>query len=166
MSIDGDCLMFSRRLFHSVGASAATDHAVSSPFKALFVSRRISKSILRFIWRQCRSTRTWVMWSYLRHLVMTRVTWFWHFWSWAIISLGMANIKLLQYSSLDAMVVFTNFSIVDRSRYLRILPMEYRLKFIDLHTLATSYLGLHNSKGLWWPITRSNILITNLDSNM
>ena len=41
------------------------------------------------------------------------------------------------------MVVLTNFLTVDRSRYFRILPIEYRLKFIDLHTLATWSRSLH-----------------------
>ena len=41
------------------------------------------------------------------------------------------------------MVALTNFSTVGRSRYFRILPIKYRLKFIDLHTLATWSRRLH-----------------------
>ena len=76
------------------------------------------------------------MWSYLRHLVMTRAAWFWRFWRWDMSSLGITNIRLLQESSLDFIVAFTNFSTASRSRYYRILPMVYRLKLIDLHKIS------------------------------
>ena len=116
LSTDGDCLMFRGKLFHSVGAAAAKDllpkysnwhlgcvsrwfsriYAGASPFKALYVSKSILKSILCFTGSQCRSRRKGVMRSYLRHLVMTRAAWFWRFWSWDMSSLGIPNIRLLQ----------------------------------------------------------------------
>ena len=77
------------------------------------------------------------MWLYFHHFVMTRAAWFWCFWSWDISSLPLPNIKLLQQSSLDVKAAFTSFSTAGRSRYFRILQMEYTLKFIDLHTFAT-----------------------------
>ena len=78
------------------GTSCSRRYAGASPFRALYVSRRILKSILCFTGSQCRSTRTGVMWSYFRHWVMTRAAWFWRIWSWVMSSLGMPNIKLLQ----------------------------------------------------------------------
>ena len=129
--------------FGEYGISSSRIYAGASPFKALYVSKRILKSILCFTGSQCRSTRTGVMWSYLRHLVMTRAAWFWRFWSWNMSSLGIPNIRLLQSSSLDVIVAFTNFSTVGRSRYFRILPMEYKLKLIDLHTLEMWSFRLH-----------------------
>ena len=70
--------------FGEYGISSSRIYAGASPFKALYVSKRILKSILCFTGSQCRSTRTGVMWSYLRHLVMTRAAWFWRFYCLSI----------------------------------------------------------------------------------
>ena len=43
--------------------SSSRIYAGASPFKALYASKRILKSILCFTGSQCRSTRTGVMWS-------------------------------------------------------------------------------------------------------
>ena len=82
--------------FGEYGISSSRIYAGASPFKALYVNKRILKPILCFTGSQCRSTRTLVVWSYLRHLVMTRAAWFWRFWSWDMSSLGIPNIRLLQ----------------------------------------------------------------------
>ena len=60
--------------FGEYGISSSRIYTGASPFKALHVSKKILKSILCFTGSQCRSMRTGVMWSYLRHLVMTRLS--------------------------------------------------------------------------------------------
>ena len=61
-----------------------------------------------------------------------------------ILTLLKLGYQLLRNTKHEAiMVAFTNFSAVGRSGYFRILPIKYRLKFIDINPFATWSLRLH-----------------------